>query len=91
MLHFYPPLRSEYRLFLRPVHSAEPHGDPSLPSKCIQLSWPSDACCCPVLAAEVESVRNAMLRYFWLALAQVDWLAGVPLVLTPPRAKAGEL
>lgn len=41
MLHFYPLLRSERRLFLRLVHSAEPHGDPSLPSKCIQPSWPS--------------------------------------------------
>lgn len=88
MLHFYPSLRSEYRLLLRPVHSAEPHGDSSLPSKCIQPSWPSDASCCPVLAAKGESVRNAMPQHFWLALAQVGWLAGVPLVLHPIPCKS---
>lgn len=54
VLHFYPPLRSECGLLLCPVHSAEPHGDPSLPSKCIQPSWPSHAYCCPALAAKGE-------------------------------------
>lgn len=57
MLHFYPPLRFEYRLLLRSVNSAEPHGDPSLPSKCTQPLWNSDSHSCPVLAAKEESEK----------------------------------
>lgn len=72
-------------MLLLPVHAAEPHGDPSLPSKCIQSLWLSDACRCPLLAAKGESVRSTVLLAWAKVLLQpaallagsgLGWLAG---------------